>query len=267
MDFTFKVVLSFLVGGSYVAGVIWLSERLGSWVGGAVAGLPSTILISLIFIAITSGPKTTQTAVAIVPFMFFATLIYAVIFLEATIKFKKLKRHPGAIFVASIAWLLAALIVKSLANIPFFVLVTISLVGLFAFRYWFRRFATTKPIKIPLPRYIHLLRFLVGGAVIAAAVLAARFLGPVWGGIISSFPAMIGSILYFLNKSQGEVFLKGFLRRLPLGYISSLIFIILVYTTITNLPIFLSFIIAMAGSLFYTFILIASKRFTRKPLS
>jgi uncharacterized membrane protein (GlpM family) len=258
-DFILKVILSFLVGGLYVGGVVWLSERLGSRIGGAFAGLPSTILVSLIFISITEGAGATQIAVAIIPLMLLASLMYAFVFLEATTKFKKPKRYPGAILAATIAWFLAALLVKAFSNISFFALIILTLCGLIVFNYWFRHFTATAPVKIPLPSNIYLLRFLSGGAVIAGAVVTARYLGPVWGGIVSSFPAMLGSILYFLNKSQGEVFLRGFLRGLPFSYISMLIFIILIYLTITRLSIYFSFVIAIAGSLFYTFLLIVSK--------
>lgn len=53
MDFALKVALSFLVGGAFVFGVIWASEKLGSRIGGAIAGWPSTILVGLAFIDIT----------------------------------------------------------------------------------------------------------------------------------------------------------------------------------------------------------------------
>ena len=50
MDFLFlsRVVLSFLVAGSWIALVTLLAERLGSRLGGLFANLPSNILISLI---------------------------------------------------------------------------------------------------------------------------------------------------------------------------------------------------------------------------
>ena len=86
MDFAIKVILSFIVGGTWVSGVIWLSEKLGSRVGGAIAGIPSTILISLIFINLTQGPADAREALTIVPLMFSASLIYAFVFMKTEIK-------------------------------------------------------------------------------------------------------------------------------------------------------------------------------------
>ena len=53
--FLFKLFLSFIVGGLYIALTIRISERIGSRIGGLLIGLPSTLLVSLIFIAWTQN--------------------------------------------------------------------------------------------------------------------------------------------------------------------------------------------------------------------
>jgi hypothetical protein len=50
--FISRVVLSFFIAGSWIALVTLLAERLGSRLGGLFTNLPSNILISLIFIAV-----------------------------------------------------------------------------------------------------------------------------------------------------------------------------------------------------------------------
>lgn len=256
MDFVLKVVLSFIVGGAYVSGVIWASERLGSRIGGAVAGLPSTILVGLAFIDITEGPSAARSAVAIVPLMFFATLIYGLIFMKATSILKGKNRTLSASLIATIVWLAVALATRQFSNVNFLYIVLVAIFGLVGFRYLFRNFGSIPPVKIPLSQRIYALRFVIGGTVIACSVVVARAISPVWGGIVSSFPALLGSVLYFLNKSQGSEFLKGFLRRLPLSYLSSLIFIILIHQLIIRVSGFYSFLIAMAGATAYTFLLV-----------
>ncbi|MDB5183088.1 MAG: hypothetical protein JWO47_872 [Candidatus Saccharibacteria bacterium] len=260
MDYALKIFASFVVGGGYVAGVVWLSERLGSRIGGAVAGLPSTILVSLSFIAITEGPADARSAVSIAPLMFIATLIYALVFMQAVKKSSHARKHPIAITLATLAWLAAAIAIRQLSSLDFYAVVLLATLGLAAFLYKFRDFSVIVPNKIPLPKHMYALRFFVGGVLIASAVVAARFLGPVWGGIISSFPVMLGSILYFLNKSQGAKFLEGFLRRLPLSYGGSLLFMIIIHQTLTKTPAVLSFALGLSGAAFYAFILLSAKQ-------
>lgn len=257
MDFIIKVVLSFIVGGSYVAGVIWLSEKLGSRIGGAIAGLPSTILISMIFINITQGPADVREAVAIVPLMFMATLLYAIVFLKVE---ANTKRHPVAIITATIAWTSVALVFKLFSKLDFIYIVAIGVAGLVGFKIAFHKFDTTAPKKIKLPKNIYLIRFIIGGSVIASSVLIAKLLGPVWGGVVGSMPAMLGCILYFLSKSQGSEFLHGFLRRLPLSYISSLLFLVVIHQSLTNINSVLAFTLGMSGASIYTFSIIYFKR-------
>jgi uncharacterized membrane protein (GlpM family) len=257
MDFVLKVILSFLVGGAYVTGVIWLSERLGSRVGGAVAGLPSTILVGLVFIDITEGTNATRSAAKIVPLIFMATLIYGLSFLVAIRNFKEPHRGIKASVAAAIAWLVIVLPLKFVfENKPFLTICLAAALGLLAFIYLFRNFSSTLPKKIPLPQYIHVFRFFIGGTIIAAAVVAARIAGPVWGGVVSSLPALLGTVLYFLDKSQGDKFIEGFIRRLPLSYISSFIFLILIHQLLPRLSDALSFLFALAGALLYTSLLI-----------
>jgi hypothetical protein len=264
MEFALTVVLSFLIGGAYVSGVIWLSERIGSRAGAAIAGLPSTILVSIVFIVFSEGPEVARAAVAVVPLMFTSALIYALIFLRMVATFKNAARYPIAVIVATLAWLLTALIIRQTASIPFYYAVLFALFSLFGFRYALRKYVTVKSVKIKLTDNIYLLRFIVGGALIAASVIAAHVIDPTWGGIIASFPAMLGVILYFLNKSQGDKFLKGFLRSLPLSYIGSLTFIIIVHQTLTNIFSYASLILGMAGAGLYIWLLITARSIKAK---
>lgn len=253
------VVLSFLVGGAYVSGVIWASEKLGSRIGGAVAGWPSTILVGLAFIDLTEGPVAVHSAVTIVPLMFFATLIYGLVFTNSIGKIKYKNKAFLATLVALSVWLVIILGIRKFSDISFLYIVLATFIGLLGFRFAFRNFESIAATNIILPNNIYFFRFVIGGAVIAGSVLAARYAGPVWGGMISCFPAVLGSVLYFLGKSQGGKFLQGFLRRLPMSYISSLIFMVIVHQLITKTSGFYTFLIAMTVATAYTFLLIILK--------
>lgn len=65
--FIVKLTLAFFCGGAYIAFASWIFERFGSKIGGVVTGLPSTLLISFIFLAWTQSPQAAISSLPIVP--------------------------------------------------------------------------------------------------------------------------------------------------------------------------------------------------------
>ncbi len=257
MDFSLKVFLSFLIGGGYVSGIVWTSENLGSRIGGAIAGLPSTILVGLIFIEIAEGTEATKSAAKIVPLIFMAALIYAWVFLKSVRKIKGPNKALKASAFALMAWLALVLPEKYIFTDKSFLIICIAAsAGLILFRYLFRNLSSRLPKKFELPNSVYFLRFIISGAIIASAVVAAHFAGPVWGGVVSSLPALLFSTLYFLHKTQGDEFLEGFIKRLPVSYISSFIFLVILHQTLGKFGDTVCFGLAMLGALSYTIAII-----------
>lgn len=260
MEFALKVALSFLVGGSYVAGVVWLSEKLGSKIGAAIAGLPSTILISIIFIAAIDGADNAEKALSLVPLMFMATLAYALTFAKSLRLRWKSETLMPAIIIGTLVWFLVVLIIRQASGFSFLAVTTISILSLLALHFGLKQLRDKKPTKIKLPRHMHVVRFVIGGGVIAASIIAARMLDPQWGGIVASFPAMLGVILYYIYKSQSVEFVEGFIKSLPISYFGSLIFIVIVHQTIANINFVASLILGMLGALAYTSLLLKARK-------
>lgn len=264
MEFTLKVILSFVVGGLYVSTIVWAAEKLGSKIGGAIAGIPSTLLVSLAFINLAEGPVATKAASAIVPLLITAALFYAYIFVESAQFLKTSYKHIAATLFAVIGWAGLSLAIRAVfKGADFAVILIVALAGAIGFNQLFKHFPDVKPKKFELPKYVYLVRFLVAGSVVSLSVLAARHLGATWGGVAASFPATVASSLYFLNKSQGCTFTEGFVRRLPKAFISTFIFIICLHLLLTNLPTLLCFVLALAAALTYTSSLIILTRGNR----
>lgn len=260
MEFFLKVVLSFLVGGSYVVTVILLSEKVSSRAGAALAGMPSTILIGLIFIILANGTAAGRDALAIIPLMFSATLLYALVFVYLA----KLNNMMISISLATIAWLAYSSAVKQLDFLSFAAITLIGVTSLALFRIGFTNFKSVDAKKVSLPHKINFLRFLAGGTIIAGSVLAAHYLDATWGGIIASFPALLGVVLYFLNKSQGSNYLLGFIKNLPLSYVSSLLFVIIVHQTLGHIHPAISIVLGMACAGIYTYTISSLKPMLEK---
>ena len=259
MEFALRVALSFLVGGAYVSGIIWCSEKLGSKVGGALAGIPNTILVSLAFICLTTNAHSTQISATIIPVMIVAALFYSWVFVQVSGRGKATRGPLFATLIAVFAWLILALVLRSsLSNASFVYVVVLSMFGTGLFYVLFQKYPGIKPKKIPTSNSVYIVRFLTGGAIVAGAVIAAHYSGPIWGGVVGSFPAL-SMTLYFLNRSQGPEFTKSVVKRLPLSVISTILFIVVLELTLTRVNTPLSFLIAIACALMYTYILLNAR--------
>ena len=79
--FIAKVALSFLVAGIWIAFATVLSERFGSKIGGLIACMPSTIVVSLFFIGITQTPEFAAAATNAVPLGETVSCIFLFVFI------------------------------------------------------------------------------------------------------------------------------------------------------------------------------------------
>ena len=65
--FQLQLLLSFFIGGIWIAGTTVLADRYGSKLGGWLGGLPSTALFSLFFIAWTQSPAIASEVTTVMP--------------------------------------------------------------------------------------------------------------------------------------------------------------------------------------------------------
>jgi hypothetical protein len=217
--FYLKLALSFLVGGAYIAFTIWLSERFGSKIGGIAIGLPSTTLVSFIFIAWTANLQAAVDAVPITPLASGA----CVLFVAAFVHFFYLGRKSSLAIALAVwaaltfpfAMMGAGNIFLSLAIAAVFFAVSMRYLGRFQHR------------KLPPNRLSggeFLFRAAFAGAVVATAVFLAHELGPIWGGLFAVFPAAYSSTLLLLSKKHGLDFTASVARSMPYGSIANVVF-------------------------------------------
>src|SRR3990170_3753635 len=80
--FLLKLVLSFVVGGSWIAAVTVLAERHGTKVGGLIGGIPSTVIVTYFFIGWTQGPDQVLQATTIFPLAFSVNYVFFIVYVE-----------------------------------------------------------------------------------------------------------------------------------------------------------------------------------------
>jgi len=227
--FILKIVLSFIVGSLWITIGTVLAEKYGTKIGGLIAGLPSTILISLFFIAWTQSTRVAVDATTIVPIiggincLFIVTYIYLL-----RINFWV------ALGVALLVWSLFSF---ALVAIGFnsFIVSLISYVCLVAITHsMVERGLKIRSVAGRPMRYtpaIMIFRAVLSGLVIVFAVLITKIGGPIIGGMFVMFPAMFVGMIFMTYFSQGASFSAAVMKSSILGAISVVIYGIMVRYT------------------------------------
>lgn len=217
--FILKLILSFIVGGLYIAFTIWVSEKYGSKIGGLLIGLPSTLLISLIFIYWTQNQSAAVSAIPIVPAAIAANSLFLVTFISLY-----QRGHLTAFFGAILLWFvitlplvfnhISSLILSLAISIIFFTVAVLYL----------NKFPDRKLGEFILSKKEFLFRCVFAGLIVAMAVYLGKILGPLWGGLFASFPVAFFSSIYLLEKSHGIDFTSSVAKTMPYGSMGNVIF-------------------------------------------
>jgi len=220
--FIVKLFLSFIVGGLWVTLGTVLAEKYGTKIGGLVAGLPSTILISLFFIAWTQSTKVAVEATTIVPMIGGINCLFIVIYIFL-LKLNFWLALGGAFLV----WLLFSLGLV-LAGFNSFAISLISYVCLVVISYNIvEKGLKVRSVSGKQIRYtstIMIFRAIFSGFVIVFAVVVTKVGGPLLGGMFVMFPAMFVGIIFMTYFSQGAAFSAAVMKSSILGAISVVIY-------------------------------------------
>lgn len=210
--FFIKIALSFAVGGIWVALSTAAAERLGSKSGGFIGGLPSTAVVALLFVGLTQDPMAAAEATTLMPFVQGISGVFLLIYIVAA------NRGLGySMFGALGVWfvLTSALAVSGIrifaVSVSAWILLTIICC-----------LVAERRMTIPSQRRLAagatsgriLCRALLGGGVIALAVLVSKLCGPVYGGIFATFPAMFVSTLIVTHRTGGAAFSRAVAKAL-----------------------------------------------------
>ena len=213
--FLIKLVLSFLVGSLWVTTVTVIAERFGSKIGGFIGGLPSTIVIALLFIGLSQSTGAASQAAVMIPLVMGVNggfiMIYLVLVRRGLIK---------ALGVGLFFWFIVnGLIVwANLDNLWFSIIGWLTMLGV---SYYITEYVMTITSKggfrVPYTLPQMLARGVVSGFIISMAVLVSRLAGPVMGGIFSTFPVIFMSTLFITHRTGGAEFSRAVAKTLMLS--------------------------------------------------
>lgn len=201
------IFIAFFIGGIWISLATVLSEKLGSKLGGMVANLPSTILVSLLFIGISQGPLFSASSASAVPIGMTIDTIFLFIFIALVEK--------GLILATGTAmgsWFLLAAFSSPMKELPvwansiIYVAVATILLVLAEFRMDIQSLPKTgrRFTKVQL-----ISRAFFAGLVVGVAVTIGKAGNAYWSGLFSTFPAVMLSSMVILTISAGKQFARA----------------------------------------------------------
>ena len=213
--FLIKLSLSFLVGSIWITSVTVIAERFGSKLGGFIGGLPSTIVIALLFIGLSQSTQDASRAAVMIPLVMGVNGLFILIYLARV--------HKGliqALLTALSIWfvIIAGIVFSGVESaLVSFLVWSISLVVAYYITEHVMHIAHQGGVRVPYtPRQI-LTRGIISGFTISLAVLISRLTGPVIGGIFSNFPVIFMSTLFITYRTGGVEFSRAVAKALMIS--------------------------------------------------
>jgi hypothetical protein len=218
--FLLQLAATFIVGGAWITFATVVADRLGSKLGGIIAGLPSTILVPLLFIGIIQSPQAASDATTLMPVISGINTLFLAIYAASSSKSftKGLLTAFGVFFVLAIAVVISGAFTFELSVAAYLALAVVS--------YFLIQSVKDLPSPISGTGRRHSkgeigARFFASGLVISAAVLVSKLAGPVLGGVISDLPIGNSSTVVISYKSRGLEFSRSIVKPLMFSGIAS----------------------------------------------
>lgn len=203
--FITRLLLSVIVGATWVSVSTIIAEKVSGKIGGLILGLPTTAVVSLLFIGLTQDLSAATEASIVVPFSSGVYCFFFLTYLQLT----KRGFMPGLVGSLTV-WFTFAL-VASITTIPnIYVSIFFWLFLIILCIWWAVRNVSIDTNLIPQkivssPLWV---KALISGVVIGAVVFIGKVAGPKWGGIFATFPALTLSSILITIKSGGVEFTR-----------------------------------------------------------
>lgn len=199
--FALQLIISFVVGGLFIALQTLIGERVSLRWRGVILTIPSTMAIGLLFIGLAKSPADAAQAALFIPASEGASYTFVTLF--ALLSGLRLFLNYG---LSLIFWTIFAFLI-----IIFHPSTFLSALLIFALPAVVIGYLIVKKLpqestlkKFPMNVNHVFFRSLFGGFVIATSVFLSKTLGNGWGGIFAAFPAVFSSTLIIYFYLQGK---------------------------------------------------------------
>ena len=210
--FLLQLLLTFLVGSTWIYLTVLAGTHFGSRIGGFIGGLPSTVLLSFFFIGFTQSPESASRATTVFPLAIGISGLFLVVYAWLV--------RRGFLLALSVAigtWLVLSCLIVLYHPAIFMLNLVIYVLTLFLAYHILEKclFVTSIAGSKTDPSGGHMaVRSLFGGFVIMLTVFIAKIGGPVVGGIVTAFPAMSIATLTITHTVHGTEFSRAMTKPL-----------------------------------------------------
>jgi len=259
--FIIQLIVSFFVGGSFVAMLTFLAEKTTSRLSGIILSFPSTVVLGFFFLAWTQSPEEVARIVPATLIPMGITILFPVFYVYiarfGSLFIKQRLLHILFSFSISVSiWLLLALFVTEykLSNLLYGIMGYLVLI-LIAY-FFLRKPVTQQPQSHSYSVWQIIGRAVFIGFIIALVVYFGEFVNTFWGGVFAMFPAAFSSSLILIHWYHGPKNLLAIFKQIPLGSLSIVVYAIVVM-----------FVFPVAGFIWGTLIALAASLITSALLS
>ncbi|MEK9159331.1 MAG: hypothetical protein AAB383_01235 [Patescibacteria group bacterium] len=200
MIFYVQLILSFLVGGLFIALQTLIAERVSPLWRGVILTIPSTMALGLFFIGLSKSSQDVTEAATIVPITLGIDYLFVAVF-SLMVGFGLWT----SLFVSLFVWGLTAVLILQFPPNSFLSSTALGML-LIVLSYLMVRIPTGVQTlkKFPMNARHIIVRALIGGTVVTLALFLSKTLGNVWGGLFSAFPATFSSTFIIYYYLQGK---------------------------------------------------------------
>lgn len=210
--FFLQLGLSFMVGSAFVTFCTVAAEKSGSKVGGLIGGLPSTVVVALLFIGLVQTPELASQATDVIPLVVGFNGLFLVAF-AILAGYGLWIGLGGALSI----WFMLSLLTVTLKVSHFGFAMAIFFLLLFFSYYLLEkrlRLPTVKGTNVRFTLLQIVSRALFSGLMITTAIYLSKMSGPHTGGVFAVFPAVFLSTLIISSRSKGVEFSRALTKPL-----------------------------------------------------
>jgi len=252
--FIIKLIISFFVGSIWITLLTIFSEKFGTKLGGAIAGIPATMVVSLFFIGYTRTIGVAVQSTTLIPLILGVNALVVVSYLYLS----KRLNFAASFFYSLVLWFFAAFIIV-LSGLNNFLLSIAAYIIIILFSYYAleKKLSLKSKEKVivnySVPQIIF--RGLVSGGVIVVSVILAKVSGPLIGGVFATFPTLTMALILITYLNHGNIFLGPLLKNFIIsGTINVLIFVIAIRYSYPILGLGLGTLVSLSISFISTYI-------------
>ncbi len=226
--FLVKLFLSFVIGSIWVTSATIIAEKMGTKLGGVIAGIPSTMVIALFFIGWTQSPVVASESTTLMPIILGINAICIMTYVLVTETSFYL-----SILISLALWFILSLGLVSL-NPNNFIYSLVGCILLSIPSYYILEIKSDissqgkRDTNFSFPQL--LFRGILSGTIITFAVIISKITNnPLIGGIFASFPAVILSTIIITHFAHGRSFSCAVIKALMISAtINGMVYIIAV---------------------------------------